>query len=52
MNARDFYARLDFEDATLEDFPPSARKSAQYRFVSEHGHDWNIVAMTRALDGS
>ena len=50
MNARDFYARYGFEDATLEDFPPAARNSAQYRFVSEHGHEWPIVAMKRELN--
>lgn len=47
MNARDFYARYGFEDATLEDFPPSARHSEQYRFVAEHGHEWDIKAMKR-----
>ena len=47
VNARDFYARHGFEDATLEDFPQSARHSEQYRFVAEHGHEWDIKAMQR-----
>ena len=47
MNARDFYARYGFEDATLEDFPPSARRSEQYQSVAQHGHEWDIKAMKR-----
>jgi N-acetylglutamate synthase-like GNAT family acetyltransferase len=49
MNARAFYARYGFEDATVEDFPPGARDSAQYRFVAEHGHEWAIKAMKRKV---
>lgn len=47
MNARDFYARFGFQDATPEDFPECARRSAQYRFVCLRGGEWGIVAMRR-----
>lgn len=49
MAAGDFYVHFGFEDATLEEFPASARRSAQYRFVREHGQEWGIQAMARDL---
>jgi len=50
VGAREFYLRFGFEDATLDDFPPSARASFQYRFVAEHGDEWDIKAMARDLE--
>ena len=50
VGAREFYLRFGFEDATLEDFPPSARASFQYRFVAEHGDEWGIKALARDLE--
>jgi N-acetylglutamate synthase-like GNAT family acetyltransferase len=47
MNARDFYARYGYQDATLEEFPECAGGSAQYRFVRISGKQWGIVAMRR-----
>jgi len=47
VNARDFYARFGFQDATLDDFPKPARRSAQYRFVRLRGDEWGVVAMRR-----
>jgi amino-acid N-acetyltransferase len=47
MNAREFYARFGFKDATVDDFPACARRSAQYRFVRQRGNEWGIVAMRR-----
>jgi len=47
MHARDFYARFGYQDATLDEFPECARRSAQYRFVGLHGGEWGVVAMRR-----
>lgn len=47
VNAREFYVRFGFEDATLDDFPEAARHSAQYGAVKRYGRDWGVIAMKR-----
>ena len=47
VNARDFYLRFGFEDASLDDFPEAARHSAQYRAVHRYGREWGVIAMRR-----
>jgi amino-acid N-acetyltransferase len=47
MAAADFYRRYGFRDATLDEFPPAARHSAQYQAVSRYGEEWGVIAMRR-----
>jgi N-acetylglutamate synthase-like GNAT family acetyltransferase len=48
MDAHDFYLRLGWDDATLDDIPEAAHESTQYKFLAEHGKDWpQIVAMKK-----
>lgn len=50
MDAGPFYARFGFRDATLDEFPPAARASAQYQAVRRYGEEWGVSAMTLRLD--
>jgi N-acetylglutamate synthase-like GNAT family acetyltransferase len=47
VNARDFYLRHGFRDATLNEFPEALRRSAQYRAAQRFGEQWGVVAMRR-----
>ena len=47
MTAADFYRRFGFRDATLDEFPPAARRSAQYGAVKRYGKEWGVTAMRR-----
>jgi amino-acid N-acetyltransferase len=47
VGAHDFYQRLGYRDAALDEFPEALRQSFQYRFVRERGAEWGIKAMCR-----
>ena len=47
VDARGFYLRFGFNDATLEDFPLTSRQSFQYQFVRANGDQYGIKAMKR-----
>jgi N-acetylglutamate synthase-like GNAT family acetyltransferase len=51
MDAGPFYERLGYELVDLDAFPPSARRSWQYRWVEEHGKEWGVIAMAKDVKG-
>jgi N-acetylglutamate synthase-like GNAT family acetyltransferase len=47
MDAGPFYERFGYELAALDVFPPTPRRSWQYRWVEEHGEEWGVIAMAK-----
>ena len=52
VDAAPFYERFGYELVGLDAFPPSARRSWQYRIVQRRGEEWGVIAMAKDMSTS